>query len=64
MSHWNHYLYAQAEVGCDNQASNRIMEQVRVIVALVSICPIGTILRTHKLKSDVTIKPVSELLTR
>jgi hypothetical protein len=48
----------------DNKASNRIIKQVRANGTPVSICPTGTIIRTHILKSDVTIKPASELLHR
>jgi hypothetical protein len=51
MSHWNHCLYALAEVGRDNQAINRITERVRAIDALVSIYPTGTGIRTHLLSS-------------
>jgi hypothetical protein len=53
MSHWNHCLYVLSAVGHDNQASNEIIEEARAIVALVSIYPIVTIVRTHRLRSDV-----------
>jgi hypothetical protein len=64
MFNCNHRPYALAAVGCDNEASNRIIEQVGAIVALVSICPIVAIVRTHLLQLVVTIKPATELSDR